>query len=117
MASPHRITAIPSLDELVGQPGRAAALAPHIARAMAPKVAALHAELMIAALAPTPAPQAQGDDRLLGPDEVAVRIGKSRSWVEKNTADLPKRIRVGGEGLWSRREIEAWVRHRPLWGD
>jgi predicted DNA-binding transcriptional regulator AlpA len=54
-------------------------------------------------------------DRFLNGDEVAAIIGKSRSWVEKNTDALPCRRKVGGEGLWSEREIQRWMKHREPW--
>jgi predicted DNA-binding transcriptional regulator AlpA len=56
-------------------------------------------------------------DRLLDASEVGRLIGKSRGWVEHNVADLPERIRVGGEGRWSERELQRWMVNRPRWSE
>lgn len=112
------LRALPSLDELLRDPARAAELPVDAARALYARASALTGALLVRSMAADPAengrPHASGD-RLLGPADVAARIGKSRSWVEKNTDELPPRRRVGGEGRWSESEIEAWIRSRPRW--
>lgn len=57
------------------------------------------------------------ESRLLRADEVACRIGMSKSWVEKNAGELPPRVRVGGGGRWIESEIDTWIRTRPRWSD
>jgi predicted DNA-binding transcriptional regulator AlpA len=111
--------AVPSLDEVI--PEQAAELAPDIARALLRRcseeqrrLAELHDALMIAAFA-NGAAHRETRDRFLDADEVGTMIGKSRSWVEKNTEILPKRRKVGGEGKWSEREVQQWMRYRETW--
>lgn len=112
------LRSLPTLTELVERPELAAGLPPDVALPLCVKVAALQAALAIASRPPAPVVRtAPTGDRFLNVAEVAERIGKSRSWVQKNHGELPSRRRVGGEGLWSEREIEAWIRHRPTWGD
>lgn len=107
---------IPSLDELATNPARATDLPPEVTRALFVRVTTLHGALLASLLGvPMQAPSQNGGDRFLDAAEVGVMIGKSRSWVEKNTEALPKRRKVGGEGKWSEREIQQWMRHRELW--
>ena len=106
----------PTLDDLAADPAKAMSLPVEVARALLPKVASLHEVLLVSALAPhAAAPRANPGDRFIDADEVGDMIGKSKSWVEKNTAVLPKRKRVGGEGKWSEREIQQWMRYREPW--
>jgi len=121
MNAPRSIAGVPRLDELAADPVRAADLTPETARALLSQCAAelarlsaLHAVLLIAACANGPVRRDPGD-RLLDVAAVAERIGKSRSWVSKHPDDLPARRRVGGEALWSERELEIWIKNRPRW--
>jgi len=105
------------LDDLAREPARARDLSLEDLCALYTQAATVHA-ILIAALhthQQIHVPAARAGDRLLGPQEVADRIGKSRSWVQKHAADLPPRRRIGGEGLWSERELDAWLRTRPPW--
>lgn len=110
---------IPNFAELLDDPIRAAELPADAARLLLVRVAALQAALSAALMPPSSAATASAShgDRLLGVADVAVKVGKSRSWVEKHVDELPPRRRVGGEGLWSERELEAWIRTRPRWDD
>lgn len=121
MSTPRSLAAMPGLDELAVHPERAAELIPEVAQALLSRcfaeitrLAALRDVLIITAFANGAVPR-DTSDRLLDKDAVAAKIGKSRSWVEKNATDLPSRRRVGGEGLWSERELEVWIKHRPRW--
>jgi predicted DNA-binding transcriptional regulator AlpA len=112
--------AVPSLDELALHPEQAAELSVDV-------VLSLHARAVRALMAleaPLLAVRANGraassepnaGDRFLDAVQVGAMIGKSKSWVEKNTEALPKRRKVGGEGMWSEREIQTWMKHRETW--
>lgn len=50
-----------------------------------------------------------GSERLLRPDEVAVRLSKSRAWVYRNQHALGG-FRVGGQVRFSSDDIAAYVR-------
>jgi predicted DNA-binding transcriptional regulator AlpA len=106
-----------SLDDLASQPDRACALGADDARRLFSRamvtVAALSAALQNDQQR---APFREGSG-LLRVDDVAQRIGMSRSWVQKHTRDLPPRVRVGGEARWREGDIDAWIRTRPRWED
>ena len=108
-----------SLDELAAHPERVGELAADTVRHLYVRVATLKVALWanLPPSIPAVSPASRDGDRLLGPAEVAARICKSRSWVEKHANELPPRRRVGGEGLWSEREIDVWIRTRPRWGE
>ena len=121
VAAMKPLRSVATLDEIAAHPERAAALSVDAVEALLVKHATTGVVLLsrlLAARSCDSKAQRQADgDRLLGPADVAARIGKSRSWVEKHTDELPARRRVGGEGLWSEQELELWIRNRPRWGD
>jgi len=111
-----RLSCTPDVRELLDEPSRVAELPPEAARTLFVRVAALQAALTAAMLPPLSLEKpAQNGDRFLDATEVGAMIGKSKSWVEKNTAELPPRRKVGGEGKWSEREIQTWMKHRDAW--
>jgi len=111
----NSVQLMPTLDELAADLSKAAALPPDAASKLLVIVAGLHAALQVAATIPPLSLPHSDADRFLDAAEVSAMIGKSVSWIEKNTAELPKRRRVGGEGKWSRRELIRWMKHRPAW--
>jgi predicted DNA-binding transcriptional regulator AlpA len=114
-----RLSSTPEIHELLENPSRVAELPPEAARILFVRLAALQAALTVAILPASASEKSRsqnGGDRFLDATEVGVVIGKSRSWIEKNTDVLPKRKKVGGEGKWSEREIQMWMRHREAWG-
>jgi predicted DNA-binding transcriptional regulator AlpA len=108
---------VPTLDELAADPAKAMKLPIEVAKALLVKVAGLQAALLTSALTSALTPTTSSIDRFLDTGEVAAMIGKSRSWVEKNTAELPRRRKVGGEGKWSERDVQQWMKHREFWKD
>jgi predicted DNA-binding transcriptional regulator AlpA len=56
-------------------------------------------------------------DRFLDAAEIGRLIRKSPSWIAHNIDELPERIRIGGEGRWSEREIRRWMASRPRWSE
>src|SRR5262245_34451011 len=55
----------------------------------------------------------KGRERCLSPREVAERLGRSVSWVEKHLAALPPRRSFGGALGWRESEINDWIRNAP----
>src|SRR5262245_46816353 len=88
--SVNNLRALPTLSELIEDPARASELPPDVAKALLVKVAGLEVVLLTSAVAAPSQPNANGGDRFLDPREVGAIIGKSKSWVEKNTEELPK---------------------------
>jgi predicted DNA-binding transcriptional regulator AlpA len=111
------LRATPSFEDLLANPSRAAELPAAAARELFVRLAAVQAALTTALL-PAQSPEQSSSwngDRFLDATEVGAIIGKSKSWVEKNTGSLPARRKVGGEGKWSEREIQTWMKHREPW--
>ena len=52
----------------------------------------------------------------LNVDDVAQLIGMSGSWVEKHVKDLPPRKSIVGNPRWEKRDIEHWMKNRPIYG-
>ena len=104
--------AVPTLDELEGDPEKAATLGADTIEALLVRCLALQTRLF-ARLIALPAAENGASDRFLDVDQVAAAIAKSKTWIEHNTKDLPPRRKVGGEKLWSERELQAWMKHRP----
>ena len=108
----------PSVAELLEDPMRVTELAPGASRSLVVRLAALQAALTVALLpSPQQAKPSRDGDRFLNAGEVGTMIGKSRSWVEHNHAELPARRRVGGEALWLASEIGRWMVNRPRWDE
>jgi predicted DNA-binding transcriptional regulator AlpA len=111
--------ALPTLDDLAAHPERAAELPPETVAALHYRAVrvlmALEAPLLARSGRVDRAAEPNGSDRFLDAEQVGVLIGKSKSWVEKHPEELPKRRRVGGEGKWSEREIQQWMKHRETW--
>lgn len=56
-------------------------------------------------------------ERMLTAEQVAERIGMSRSWVTRYPDQLPPARSVGGRPRWLASEIDAWLLSRPLHGN
>jgi len=107
---------LPSLDELAADPSKVNVLAVEVVKQLLVRHATLGEVLLARLIAvPTPERKPDGTDRFLDASAVGAMIGKSRSWVEKHPEVLPKRRRVGGEGKWSEREIQQWMKYRETW--
>jgi predicted DNA-binding transcriptional regulator AlpA len=111
------LRAVPTLDELAADPGKAEELPPGEASLLFVKVRNLEAVLLARMIASREAAAEHNGagDRFLDAAALGALIGKSKSWVEKHTEELPKRRKVGGEGMWSEREVQTWMKHRETW--
>jgi hypothetical protein len=113
------LAAVPSLDALVAEPERAAAL-PYRALLEARRTAQrLVADLdMVLALAGQPvattAPQdSQDPSPLLSPDQAAAFLGRSRRWIRRTGRLLPGRVPLGKRSISYRRaDLERYIRQR-----
>ena len=113
----------PNLDDLVVHPEQASELPLDAAQALLTlcserilRLSAVRDSLMLAVASSLGAARHDAD-RFLDVSGVAAKICKSVSWIQKNGNQLPARRRIGGEALWSEREVEAWMRSCPRWGD
>jgi predicted DNA-binding transcriptional regulator AlpA len=104
-----------SLDELVGDPGRAAALSPESAVALLASCAVAQSALIGRLLSPATAHAAPDDppeDRLLDVHEAAQRLGTSTDYLYRHSSKLPFTIRVGSRLRFSARGIDRFIRTR-----
>jgi predicted DNA-binding transcriptional regulator AlpA len=112
------VNSAPTLDDLLSDPSRVRELPPAAARELFVRLATLQAALTTAILPSVSFEKRTPTvDRFLDAAEVGEMIGKSRSWVEHHVVELPERRRVGGEGRWSQREVEAWMHRCPSWSE
>lgn len=106
--------AVPTLDELARDPGRAADLPRPLATELTLRalgvVAALAAVGGNEPAAQDPQPPAE---QYLDAAQVADLLGVSKSWVEHNLDELPQRRRFGNRLRWLRSELVTWMRTRP----
>lgn len=120
--SSHR-EPLPNVDDLAAHPEHTSELAPDTARSLLAacserilRLSQLRDSLMLLVMSSAAATR-RDEDRFLDVCAVAAKLCKSKSWVQKNVDALPARRKIGGEGLWSERDIEAWMRSRPRWAD
>lgn len=96
-------TAVPTLAQLLADPGQVAALPPAEARALLLQLAPLQEALRLQALnLPTGEngrPEAPGEDRLLTPEETAERLGVTPRWLYRHARQLPFTRRLSRKAL------------------
>ncbi len=102
---------VPSLDELVGHPGRIGELSVPVARDLLAQVIGLQTALLAHALSASSGgngrPEAPAEaDRLLTPEEAARLLGVEVSWLSRHRRRLPfarklshKTVRYSEAGL------------------
>ncbi len=107
---------LPSLDELAGDPDRAAALPPESAVALLASCtvaqSALIGRLLSLPATAHPAPDDLPEDRLLDVHEAAERLGTSTDYLYRHSSKLPFTIRIGSRLRFSARGIERFIRTR-----
>lgn len=111
----RRIAAVTSLDDLAADPGAVealsdAAVATLMMRALA-VVGTLQARVVRRAVFDAAA--LRGRERILNTAQVAERLGRSKSWVEKNLHALPSRRSLAGAPGWREIDIDEWIRNAP----
>lgn len=104
---------VPSLDELAADPGRAATLAPDVARALTLRCAAVLAALAVPAATPNldgrPSSDSVTGDRLLRPSEAAAILGVTPRWLYRHARRLPFTRRLSRKALrFSEHGLRRW---------
>ncbi len=112
-ATARRVSALPSLDDIVADPGVAESLsdaevATLLVRALAVQ-GALQARVLRRAVLDAAA--LRGRERMLTTTQVAERLERSVSWVEKNLDALPPRRSLAGSPGWREADIDEWIRN------
>jgi predicted DNA-binding transcriptional regulator AlpA len=65
----------------------------------------------------TVAPPPADGEQLLDAAEVARMLGRAKSWVEHHLDDLPPRKSLLGAPVWRKRDVEAWIKNLPKYGE
>lgn len=109
------LTPLPTLDQLVADPGRARELPAEVARDLLARLAGLQTVLLAQAFS-APAdrngqPEGQ-EDRLLTVEEAARNLHLSEDYLYRNARKLPFTVRIGRQVRFSLRGIERYIRQR-----
>lgn len=106
----QRLTAVPTVEEILRHPSGALSLPPHVAADMVAEIAPAYELLRIAAGRVEPARQERDD--MLDKHGVAALLGKSLSWVEHNRDRLPDARYIGKSPRWPESSIRRWAATR-----
>jgi hypothetical protein len=117
MDVPGPVAAIPALDELAREPGKAATLAPEAARTLHARCLVVLTALLPALSTPAPVGSAgQNQERKwLRPKEASVRFNVPKRWLLAHAAEIPGRQRLSRKTiLFEESRLERWLeRHKP----
>jgi hypothetical protein len=109
--TPIRPTEVPTLDDLAGDPGRAASLPAEIRRAVTLRCVALIGACAVPEEAPTP--PACEPDRVLLIEEAAGRLGMTKDFLYRNWATLHLGYKdVDGRVKFPLSKVERYLRTR-----
>lgn len=103
---------VPSLDELLADPARAASLPPEVARALWLRCLQVQAALAPALLANGHPHEVQTEQPLLDVEAAAQRLAVSSDWLYRRAAKLPFTVRLGRTLRFSARGIDQYIRQR-----
>ena len=117
MDAPRPPAAMPALDEIAREPGKAAMLTPDAARALHARCVVVLTALIPALSAPaTGQPAAQNQERKwLRPREASVRFNVAKRWLLAHAAEIPGTQRLSRKTiLFEEARLERWLeRHKP----
>src|SRR5215470_2577431 len=106
------LSSVPSLDEIAREPSMATNVSPDVARALTMRCAAVLAAL---AAIPSETPQKESqvpEERLLGVEEAASRLGVSKDYLYRQGSRLPFTVRVGRRLRFSATGLARYIRAR-----
>jgi predicted DNA-binding transcriptional regulator AlpA len=110
---PITLGAVPTLDELAGDPGRVRELPPAVAEALQTKcLLVLNALWGRCIAARATADTASEPDRLLDVTTAASRLGVSRDWLYHHARQLPFTVRNGRLLRFSSHGIDRYIKTR-----
>lgn len=115
-SSARRLDGCPSLDDIAADPVAVEALSDAEVAALMVRAVAVQGTLQARVLrgAVLDAAALRGRERMLTAAEVAERLGRSVSWLEKHKASLPPRRSLAGSPAWREADIDEWIRTRPV---
>lgn len=109
----RRLRALATLDDIAGDPASAEELSPGEVSTLLVRAHTVAGILQgrIARQAVMDASMLRGRERILSAEQVAERIGRSISWIEKHFDSLPPRRAIGGAPGWREEDINAYIRN------
>jgi len=108
--TPHDLSGVPTIAELLTHPERASDLPADIARALLAQVASLQVALLGRAFVVDG--HGGSRDRLLSVKDAAAKLGQSTEWLYKHASTLPFTVRNGRALRFSELGIDTWIRRQ-----
>jgi predicted DNA-binding transcriptional regulator AlpA len=102
----------PDLAELLRDPSQVNEIPPQSIPAILTQLAALHNALAARLLVANENAEGHPEDRLLGIEEAAQRLGVSISWLYRRSSRLSFVVRMGRKLVFSLRGIERYIKQR-----
>ena len=116
MGADYKLGMVPKLEEIAENPALATHLPFDVVEALLGKNAVAQSVLMSRLLAlrasPGQAEHSTDGDRLLGVEEAARKLGKSKDYLYRHAADYPFTVRDGRSLRFSEQGIEKYIRQR-----
>ncbi len=110
--------AVPNLDEIASDPGKATAVSPEAARVLYSKCVVVLTALLpcLAASGPAVPGPVHEELRLLKPDAASARFNIPRRWLLAHAAQIPGTVRLSRKTvLFNEVRLERWLeRHRAM---
>jgi predicted DNA-binding transcriptional regulator AlpA len=104
----------PSLGELAAEPNVAEELTPGMREQLTGRCAhVLFTLLRVLAVPGNNKQPSEDGEKLLGVPEMARKLGRSQSWVEKHVNELPQRVSLCGLPKWKNSVVEKWLKSLP----
>jgi hypothetical protein len=111
------VNGVPTLDELLADPAKAATLPAEIVKQLIVRHAAVGEVLLTRLIMAEPKPNGDlGGEVLVGTEEVGRMLGRSKSWIEQHVDELPPRRSLLGSPVWARTDVERWIKGLPKYG-
>src|SRR5271169_750101 len=110
MASAQKIVTVPTLADLLNDPGRILALPKDVIADLRGQIAKLDTLLLSRLLSSEQPQQGMDGDRLLTASEAALKLGLTKDALYRN--EYPFIVRVGSRRRFSEKGIERFIRNR-----
>jgi hypothetical protein len=113
---------VPTLDELVADPARAATLPVEAASALLTQCAVEIAtyetlrEALRLRIASGAVALVDDGEQIIGTEGLGRMLGRGKSWIEHHLDELPERRSLLGAPVWLKRDVEQWIKGLPKYG-
>jgi hypothetical protein len=109
------LIAVPTLDDLAADPGAVEVLSNAQAATLMIRALTVAGTLQARVMrqAVMDAAEVRFRERVLSTADVAEKLNRSISWIEKNLDVLPPRRALAGSPGWREADINDWIRNLP----